>query len=56
MTTQPRISRDPDIAFGKPAVKGARISVEFLLDLSTGTRVCTRDRLVGGKVGPNYVI
>jgi hypothetical protein len=56
ITTQPRIGRDPDIALDKPAVKGARISVEFSLDLSTGTRVCTRDRLIGGTVGSNYVI
>ena len=33
MATHPRISRDPDIVFGKPAVKGTRISVEFVLDL-----------------------
>jgi uncharacterized protein (DUF433 family) len=33
MAAHPRISRDPDIAFGKPVVKGTRISVEFILDL-----------------------
>jgi uncharacterized protein (DUF433 family) len=33
MPTHPRISCDPDIVFGKPAVKGTRLSVEFILDL-----------------------
>jgi uncharacterized protein (DUF433 family) len=28
MATHPRISRDPNIVFGKPAIKGTRISVE----------------------------
>ena len=33
MATHPRISRDPNIVFGKPAIKGARLSVEFILEL-----------------------
>ena len=33
MATHPRISRDPNIVFGKPAIEGTRISVEFVLDL-----------------------
>ncbi len=33
MATHPRISQDPDVVFGKPAVRGTRISVEFILDL-----------------------
>ncbi len=33
ISTQPRICRDPNIVLGKPAIKGARVSVEFILDL-----------------------
>jgi uncharacterized protein (DUF433 family) len=33
MASHPRISRDPNIAFGKPVIAGTRISVEFILDL-----------------------
>ena len=32
MATHPRIARDPNIVFGKPAIKGTRISVEFVLE------------------------
>jgi uncharacterized protein (DUF433 family) len=32
MATHPRISRDPNIVFGKPAINGTRISVEFILE------------------------
>jgi len=32
MATHPRISRDANIVFGKPAIKGTRISVEFILE------------------------
>jgi uncharacterized protein (DUF433 family) len=33
MATHPRITRNPDIAFGKPAITGTRVSVEFVLEL-----------------------
>ena len=33
MATHPRIIRDPNVVFGKPAIAGTRISVEFILDL-----------------------
>ena len=36
MATHPRITRDPDIVFGKPAIKGTRIAVEFVLELLAG--------------------
>jgi uncharacterized protein (DUF433 family) len=33
MNWQDRISVDPKILVGKPAIKGTRISVEFVIDL-----------------------
>ena len=33
MRGQDRIVIDPDILVGKPAVKGARLAVEFIIDL-----------------------
>lgn len=33
MDWKERIVVDPDVAFGKPRIKGTRISVDFLMDL-----------------------
>ena len=34
MSWQERIVINPDILLGKPVVKGTRLSVEFIIDLS----------------------
>ncbi|MFO1116965.1 MAG: DUF433 domain-containing protein [Beijerinckiaceae bacterium] len=33
MSEHPRISLDPDVAAGKPVVRGTRLSVEFIIGL-----------------------
>jgi len=32
MATHPRITRNPEILLGKPAIAGTRLSVEFILE------------------------
>jgi uncharacterized protein (DUF433 family) len=33
MTANPRITLEPDVLVGKPAIRGTRISVEFIIGL-----------------------